>query len=141
MVVAARGEVGRQVLVRVAVAVGAGDPDLLAAELVAQGLERADLVGDPVDARPALRVGVHHGVAPERAHDALDRHVLVGRDMAQPGAGVAPHQGERLDHRPVRLVVGAEVKASSRSRHHPAVVAAVGAADRGAQAWCGTSGR
>jgi hypothetical protein len=48
---ALRIEVGRQVFVGVAVAVRAEDPDLLAAQLVAQRSQSADLVGDAVDVR------------------------------------------------------------------------------------------
>ena len=62
-------EVGGQVFVGVAVTVGADDPDFLAAQLLAQCLEHANLVGDAVDALAALGVGLHHGVAPEAADD------------------------------------------------------------------------
>src|SRR3954468_16817613 len=49
MAAALRVEVGRQVLVGVAVAVRACHPHLLAAQLVAQGFEGANFVGDAVD--------------------------------------------------------------------------------------------
>ena len=65
---ALRVEVGRQVLVGVAVAVRACHPHLLAAQLVAQGFEGANFVGDAVDARAPLRAypraaqKFHHGL-------------------------------------------------------------------------------
>jgi hypothetical protein len=43
-------EVGGQVLIGIAAAVGDNHPDLLAAELLTQRLEHADFVGDAVDA-------------------------------------------------------------------------------------------
>ncbi len=43
-------EIGRKILIRVAVSVGADHPDFLAPKLIAQGLQDADFVGDPVDA-------------------------------------------------------------------------------------------
>ena len=57
-------EVGRQILVGVAVAVGTHDPDLLAAQPLAQRFQDADLVGDPVDPLPALAVRLEDGVPP-----------------------------------------------------------------------------
>src|SRR3954451_17195855 len=72
---ALRVEAGRQVLVGVAVAVRACHPHLLAAQLVAQGFEGANSVGDAVDARAPLRVLVHDCIAPQRADDAVQWHV------------------------------------------------------------------
>jgi hypothetical protein len=45
----AGGVVGGEVLVGVAPAVGAGDPDLLAAQRVTERLERRDLIDHPYD--------------------------------------------------------------------------------------------
>ncbi len=75
-------KVGGQVLVRVAIAVCADDPDLLAAQPRSKGLEHANLVGDAVDALAALGVGLHHGVTPEAVDDAVERHVFIGREDA-----------------------------------------------------------
>ena len=47
-------EVGWQIVVRVAVAVCADDPDFLAPQLLAKGLQDADFVGDAVDALAGL---------------------------------------------------------------------------------------
>ena len=81
-----------------------------------------------------LGAGIDYRLAPERAHDALDRHRLVRGQVAQPGRGVAPDQRERLDHRLVRGVVGAEFQRVEEPGHHAPVMAGVGAADRDAQA-------
>jgi hypothetical protein len=51
-----RTEVGRKVVVRVAIPIGADDPDLLAAHFLAKRLQDAYLVSDPIDARPAVVV-------------------------------------------------------------------------------------
>ncbi len=50
-------------------AIRAFDPDLLAAQLLAQRLQRADLIGDPVDLGPALGIVFDHGGAPGGRHD------------------------------------------------------------------------
>ena len=124
-----RVEVGGQVLVGVAVAVGAPDPDLLAAQPLAQRLQDADLVGDPVDACVAVLVPVQDGVLPGAAHHALQGDVLVGRVGVQLAVGILLHQRQGAEDRPVRLVVGAEVQGVQQARHHAAVVGAVGVAD------------
>ena len=49
----------------VSVSVGAGDPDLFAAQLFAKGLQNADLIGDPVDALPSLGILLYNGFTPE----------------------------------------------------------------------------
>jgi hypothetical protein len=77
---------------------------------------------------------IHDRITPERAHDAFDRHHLVRGDVAQPGGGIAPDQRERIDHRAVHGVVGAEVERIEKFGHHAPVVSGVGPADRGAQA-------
>ena len=50
-------EVGGQVLIGVTPSVGAGDPDLLAAQVLAQRLEGDHLVEHPDDALAAVLVG------------------------------------------------------------------------------------
>ena len=94
-----RLEVGRHVVVRVAVAVGADHPDLLAPQLVAERLQGADLIGDPVDARPPLGVLLDDRLAPEPAHHAVDRNVFVGGEGVQLGVGVLLQEVEGLDDR------------------------------------------
>ena len=83
-----RLEVGRHIVVRVPVAIGADHPDLLAAQLVAERLQDADLIGDPVDARPPLGILLDDRLPPEPAHHAVDRHVFLGGKGVQLGAGV-----------------------------------------------------
>ena len=95
-----RVEVGGQILVGVAVAVGALDPDLLAAESLAEGLQHADLVGDAVDARVAVLVRLQDGFLPGAAHHALQRDLLVGRVGSAPccrrTSSPAPGREDRL---------------------------------------------
>jgi hypothetical protein len=126
---AARGEVGRQVLVRVAEAVGPDHPDLLAAQPVAERLQDADLVVDAVHPLPAARRVLQHDVAPLRADHALNRD-LVGAEILPSRALGAADRRQRVEHRAVRAVVGAEVERGEEPRHHAAVVGAVGGAHR-----------
>src|SRR3954467_5864868 len=56
-------EVGGQILVRVAETVRTRNPHLLASQLLAQGLQDADLVVDAVDARASVGRFLHHDVA------------------------------------------------------------------------------
>ena len=87
-------EVRRHILVGVAVAVGAPDPDLLASQLLAEGLQYADLEGDAVDARLAVLVRLQDGFLPGVAHYTLERDLLVGRVAEHLTVGVLLHQGQ-----------------------------------------------
>ena len=80
-----------------------------------------------------MRILVHDGVAPQRADDAVQGHVLLDGVGPQPSVGIATDQLERTDHRPVCVIVGPEVEGSQQVQHRPPVVAAIGTADRGAQ--------
>ena len=122
-------EVRRQILVGIAIAIGAFDPDFLATQLLAQCLQRANLIGDPVDPGPTLGVALDHGVTPGDRHDTIERHGFLKRIAVQFAIEVAADQGERIKHRPVILVVGAEYQSAEHDRQHAAVVRAVGAAD------------
>jgi hypothetical protein len=51
--------------------------DFLAAQPLPQGLQHANLVGDAVDPKPILTVGLDHGIAPQAGDDAVERHVLA----------------------------------------------------------------
>jgi hypothetical protein len=103
-------EVGRQVLVGIAVAVRPDHPDLLAAQALAQGLQHGDLIGDAVDAILAGGVLLDDRLAPQAPHDAIERNVLLGRKGPDLALGKALDQIERFHHRTVTVVVGAEVE-------------------------------
>ena len=109
-------EVGRKIVVRVAVAVGADHPDLLAAQLVAQGLQDADLVGDPVDALASLGVLFEDRFSPETAHDVVDRNHFLGGESLKFRIGVTLQEIERLDDWAMALVVRAKFQASEGFR-------------------------
>ena len=128
-----RLEVGRHVVVRVPVAIGADHPDLLAPQLVAECLQGTDLIGDPVDARPPLGVLLDDRLPPEPACHAVDRHVFLGGEGVQLGVGVPLQEVEGLDDRAMAPVVRAEIQGPEDLRHHPPVMALVGVADHGAQ--------
>jgi len=119
-------EIGRQIMIWIAVAVGALDPNLLAAELLAQGLQGADLVGDAVDTWAALGVALQHRVAPGRRYHAVQRYVLLCGVEAQLARGVAGDDVQSVEHGPMCLVVGAEVERFQHQRQHAPVVRAVG---------------
>ena len=114
---------GADVVVRVPVAIGADHPDLLAPQLVAEGLQGTDLVGDPVDARPPLGVLLDDRLPPEPARHAVDRHVFVGGVGVQPGVGVPLQEVEGLDDQVMVPVVRAEIQGPEDLRHHAAVMA------------------
>ena len=122
-------EVRRQILVGIAIAIGAFDPDFLATQLLAQRLQRANLVGDPVDPGPSLGVAFDHGFTPRDRYDTIERYGFLKRIAVQFAVEVATYQGECIQHRPVILVVGAECQSAEHDRQHAAVVRAVGAAD------------
>jgi hypothetical protein len=92
---ALRLEVGREVLIGVAVSVGTDDPDLFAAQLFAKGLQNADFIGDPVDALPPLGILLDNGFSPESAHDIVDRHHFLGGECLEFRVGVTLQEIER----------------------------------------------
>jgi hypothetical protein len=128
-----RLEVGRHVVVRVPVAIGADHPDFLAPQLVTERVQDTDLVGDPVDARPPFGVLLDDRLPPEPACHAVDRHVFVGGEGVQPGVGVPLQEVEGLDHRAMAPVVRAEVQDPEDLWYHSPVMALVRVADHGAQ--------
>ena len=126
---ALRLEVGREILVRVAVPVGPDHPDLLAAQLVAQRLKDADLIGDPVDALTSLGILFDDRFSPEALHDAVERHRFLGGKGLEFRVGVTLQEIERLDDRAMMLVVRAEFQALKDVGRHAAVMTLVGIAD------------
>jgi hypothetical protein len=81
-----RGVIGRplhlkisgDIVLRVAIAVRADDPDFFAAQLFAQRLQHANLIGNAVDPRSPLRVRLHHRITPEVPDDPIERDILIG---------------------------------------------------------------
>ena len=90
--------------------------------MLAQSFEDADLIRDPVDALPPLRVFFYHGLAPKPANDAIQRHLFLDGESMYFRAGVTLHEIERLDGRPTALVVGSEVQDMENLWHHTPVV-------------------
>ena len=122
-------EVGRQILVGIAIPIGALDPDFLATQLLAKGLQRANLIGDPVDPGLTLGVALDHGITPGDRHDTIERHGFLRRIAVQFAIKVSADQGERIKHRAVILVIGVECQSAEHDGQHAAVMRAVGAAD------------
>jgi hypothetical protein len=119
-------EVGRQVLVGVAEAVGANDPDLLARQALVQGLQYADLIVDALHADAPLAVHMHDRLQPVRRHDAVERHLLVAGEVPLGAGDIAPQQVDGQDHRAVGGVVRTEFQDIEQLRQEPARVRAVG---------------
>ena len=104
-------KVGRQILVGVAPPVRADDPDLLAAKLVAQRLEGRDLVDHPQHALTVAAILLVGERPPVVIQAGVGRDRLAGRVVGQVLApSVGGDQFERVQHRPVRGVVGAELE-------------------------------
>ena len=122
-------EILGEILIGVTVAVSTLHPDLLAAQFFAQRLQDADLVAQAVDARPAERVALYHGIEPGAAHDLLGRHTLMRRVVLDLATEIALEQGERVDDWSVPLIVGTEAERIQQRCEHTPVVGAVSAPD------------
>ena len=70
-------EVRWQIFVGIAISIGTFDPDLLATQPLPQCLQRANLIGDPVDPAPIPGVALGYGVTPGDRHDTVERHGLL----------------------------------------------------------------
>lgn len=105
--IAVEVEVAREIVLGVAPAAGADDPDLAAADRVAQRVQHAQLVRDPLDPP----VGVDDRATPRRRDDAVGRDPLAGGVVLKLAwlVGVAREQLERLADRAVGGVVAAEL--------------------------------
>src|SRR5258708_10465711 len=93
-----RLKIGGQVLVRITVAVGANNPNLLAAQLLAQRLKDTNLVSDPVYPRPAAGVGLNNRLPPKAAYDGY-RNVLLNPEKTKPRIPLPFHQLDCTQHR------------------------------------------
>jgi len=126
---AALVEVGGQVLVGVAPPFGAGDPDVLAAQSVAQGLEGDDLIRHPHHPAPSLAVGAEHQRLPVPAGAPVDGDGLTERVVLQP----AGRGGDELEGGQHRLVgaPGAKLEHLEEPDQAAPVVVGVRGAQRG----------
>jgi hypothetical protein len=126
-------EVGRKILIRVAVSISADHPDFLAPKLIAQGLQDADFVGDPVDPLTSLGILFKDSLAPEALHDAVDRHDFFGREGLKSCPSVTLQEIERLNDRAMVRVVRAEFQPLKDVGHRAAVMTLVGIPDHRSQ--------
>lgn len=126
------GEVLRQVLIGVAPLVGDDDPDLLALELVAQSLERDDLIDHAHHPAPTALVGAVNNLGPVPAHRRVHRHRLAQRVVRGVARRRVPgHQRQRLDHRPVGVVGRTELQHVQQLDQPAPVVVGVRRLERG----------
>jgi hypothetical protein len=123
------GEVRRQILVGITVAIGAFDPDLLATQALTEHLQCADLVVDTVD---ALAIGsiLHQDLLQLGADDPVDGDLGTGDQLA----AILPVRFDPvqcIDHRAMGAVVGAEHQGYEDQRQHAPIVMTVGAVNQG----------
>jgi hypothetical protein len=64
-------EIRRQILVGIAVALGAGNPDLFCSKALAEFTEHTDLVSNAIDLRYAVVFTLDDDCPPEFRHDAV----------------------------------------------------------------------
>ena len=129
---AARLEVGGQVLVGVAPPVSAGDPDLLAAQVLAQRLEGDHLVDHAHDPLAAVLVGAVDQRPPVLGDPGMGRDVLPGGVVRQAArAGVAADQRQGLDDRLAGGAAGTELQHLEQLDQPAPVVPGVGGPQRG----------
>jgi len=125
-------EVGGQVLIRVAPPAGAGDPDLLAGQVLAQRLEGDDLVDHADDALAAVLVGAVDQRLPVLGDPGVRGDVLPGGVVGQAArGGVAADQRQGLDHWLAGTASGAELKDLEQPDQPAPVVPGVGGTQRG----------
>src|SRR5260370_2942201 len=87
--------------------------------------EYRHLVGDPIDAVATGSILLHYGIAPEAANYTVERHLLVGRKGVYLGIGKALDQFQRLHHRAMAVVVGAELQGEQEFERHAAIASLV----------------
>ncbi len=119
-------EVGREVLVGVSPFVRSDDPDLLAAQPLAQRLKDARLVDAAHDSVAATRVGLGQQLGPVGVDRAVQDDVLAERVVGAAVVGVADDQTEGVDHGLMRGVVGSELEHAEQADQAAAVVVGVG---------------
>ena len=101
-------EVQWQVVVGIAVAIGIDHPDLLATQLLTELLQNVDLVVDAVDPLVTLQVLLQDQLAPDPAHQTLDRSAGIDGNKPLPVILMLAEPVNGFDDRPMRGVVGAK---------------------------------
>lgn len=101
-------KVPRQILIRIAVAVSTGYPDLLGAKLLPKRPKSADFVGNPVDLLVSIVARFDDKVLPGVGYHALDGHVRIFGVETTVTIGMLPDHLQGLDDWAVDLIVGAK---------------------------------
>ena len=70
-------EIGRQVLIGIAVTIRSHHPDFLASEPLAQDLQNTNLIYYPVNPAPAIFIFIVDRVRPRGRDDATDRNSFL----------------------------------------------------------------
>jgi hypothetical protein len=118
-------EIGGQVLVGIAIAIGALGPQLAGPQALAHGAQHIELVTHAIDPLRALRAFLDDQGTPLARNHPLERD--LGRLVVSViGIPVRLEHLERLDHRPISGVVGLESHRIQDRHQHAAVVMTVG---------------
>ena len=126
ILLAARIEVLRQILVGIAEAIRALHPQFLASHLLAQRRQHTPFVGDAVDAATVLVVD--HQFLPVVPDDAVQRHLLVLWKDCGLVVPVLVEQSQGVHHGAMQVVVALERQHLQQRRHDAPVMMTVGGA-------------
>ncbi len=94
-------------------------------------MEHTDLVVDPMDLHPATPGATDHQIAPDIGDNTVERWVILGRIIGRIASRILFDQFQRLNHRAMNRIIGAERQHLKQRRQHPSIVGAVGAAHHG----------
>ena len=125
-------EVLGQVVIRIAEAAGVPDPDFLAPDFLAQGVQDAQFVIQATDLLGLTGIVLGDGFAPAGRHDLVEGNGLGAGEMGlgQGDIDVLLEQFQCLDDGLVDFIVRAEGQVLQDDWHHAPVMFAVGSAHR-----------
>ncbi len=105
----------------------------VARQLLAEGFERADLVGDAVNARNAVLVFFLNGLLPKSPNDAVDGYVFLRRKGPYFAVNILLQQFQSTDYRAVLLIVRAKFQRGQQGWQYPAKVGTIRVANHRAE--------
>jgi hypothetical protein len=117
--------IGRQIIIGIPQPIRSDHPDRFTAQALAQGVERTDLVVNPIHTDLATWVSLHHEFAPIRGNNACNRGCAIHGKVLFATVSVGLDQSQRLDDGTMCRRVGSEIEGIEQRREHTPVMPTV----------------
>jgi hypothetical protein len=123
--------IGRQIISGMPKPIRSDHPDRFTAQALAQGVERTDLVVNPMHTDLATRVSLHHEFAPMRGHDACTRDRAINGNVLCAAVSVGLDEGQRVDDGTMCRRVGSAIEGIEQRREQTPIMPTVRGSSNG----------